>query len=246
MDFVTLHATPRAGTGKSPANRIRREGKIPAVAYGKALDSTPITVDPAALLKVLQGPNGLNTVMKLAVEGGKVADLLVMVREVTHHPVTRKFLHADFIQVKLDEDVDVEVPFILTGKSVGITEGGVLNQVYRKLPLRTRPNNIPLKVEADITNLALGESLKVQDLKLPEGVRVRFPQEHTVAAIVAPEKDRSAEEAAAAPGAAGAAAPAAGAAAAKPGAAPAAGAAKGGAAAAPAAAAKATAPGKKK
>jgi large subunit ribosomal protein L25 len=239
MDFVTLHATPRAGTGKSPANRIRREGKIPAVAYGKALDSTPITVDPAALLKVLQGPNGLNTVMKLAVEGGSLGDLLVMVREVTHHPVTRKFLHADFIQVKLDEDVDVEVPFILSGKSVGVTEGGVLNQVYRKLPLRTRPDNIPLKVEADITSLALGESLKVQDLKLPEGVRVRFPQEHTVAAIVAPEKDRSAEEAAAAPGAA---APAAGAAA-KPGAAPAAGAT--GAAAAPAAAAKA-APAKKK
>ncbi|MGZ3418850.1 MAG: 50S ribosomal protein L25 [Polyangiales bacterium] len=244
MDFLTLHATPRAGTGKSPANRIRREGKIPAVAYGKSLSSTPITVDPAALLKVLQGPKGLNTVMKLAVDGGNVGDLLVMVREVTHHPVTRQFLHADFIQVKLDEDVDVEVPFILTGKSIGITEGGVLNQVYRKLPLRTRPNNIPLKIEAEITNLALGDALKVQDLKLPEGVRVRFPQEHTVAAIVAPEKDRSAEEAAAAAGAAGAAAPAAGAAA-KPGAAPAAGAAAKPGAAAPAAAAKA-APAKKK
>jgi large subunit ribosomal protein L25 len=223
MDFATLHADPRAQKGKSPANRIRREGKIPAVAYGKTLSSTPITVDPAALLKILQGPAGLNTVMKLDLQGQK--DLLVMVREVTHHPVTRQFLHADFIQVKLEEDVDVDVPFSVTGKPPGVVAGGVLHQVYRKLPLRTRPNNIPRSLSADIGHLELGDVLKVAELKLPEGVKVRFPQDHTIVAIVAPEKDRSAEEAAAAaPGAApaaGAAAPAAGA---KPGAAPAAGA----------------------
>ncbi len=209
MDFVTLHAEPRVPNGKTPANRVRRQGKIPAIAYGKTLASTPIAVDPSSLLKILQGPNGLNTVMRLAVEGGN-SDLLVMVREVTHHPVSRKFLHADFIQVKLEEDVDVEVPFILTGKSQGVVLGGVLHQVYRKLPLRTRPNNIPVNVTVDVTNLGLGQSLKVQDLQLPEGVRVRFPADHTVAAIVAPEKDRAAEEAAAAPGApAGKGAPAA-------------------------------------
>ncbi len=217
MDFVTLNAETRNEKGKSPANRIRRTGKIPAVAYGKTLASTPITVDPSALLKILQGPAGLNTVMKLGLDGQK--DLLVMVREVTHHPVTRQFLHADFIQVKLEEDVDVEVPFTLTGKAAGVIAGGVLHQVYRKLPLRTRPNNIPRGVTADIAHLELGQALKVSELKLPEGVTVRFPQDHTIAAVVAPEKDRTAEEAAAAPGAA--AAPAAGA---KAGAAPAAGA----------------------
>ncbi len=207
MDFATLHADSRAQKGKSPANRIRRQGKIPAVAYGKTLDSTPITVDPSALSKILQGPAGLNTVMKLDLSGQK--DLLVMVREVTHHPVTRQFLHADFIQVKLEEDVDVEVPFSVTGKPAGVVAGGVLHQVYRKLPLRTRPNNIPQSLSAEITHLELGDVLKVSELKLPEGVKVRFPQDHTIVAIVAPEKDRSAEEAAAVPGAA-AAAPAAG------------------------------------
>ncbi len=208
MDFVTLKADTRAGTGKSPANRIRREGKIPAVAYGRTLAATPITVDPAALLKILQGPSGLNTVMKLDVAGQK--DLLVMVREVTHHPVTRQFLHADFIQVKLEEDVDVEVPFSLFGKSVGVTAGGVLHQVYRKLPLRTRPNAIPTGITADVTNLVLGGSLKVSELTLPEGVRVRFPADHTIATVVAPEKDRTEDVAAAVPGAAAAVAPAAG------------------------------------
>lgn len=238
MDFATLHADSRAQKGKSPANRIRREGKIPAVAYGKALASTPVTVDPAALVKLLQGPAGLNTVMKLDLAGQK--DLLVMVRDISHHPVTRKLLHADFIQVKLEEDVDVEVPFILTGKPAGVIHGGVLQQIYRKLPLRTRPNNIPLNVTADVTHLELGHALKVSDLKLPEGVGVRLAQDHTIASVVAPEKDRSAEEAAAAPGAApaaGAAAPAAGGKAAAP--------AAGAKAAAPAAKAAAPAKGKK-
>lgn len=208
MDFATLHADPRTQKGKSPANRIRRSGKIPAVAYGKTLASTPVAVDPHALVKVLQGPAGLNTVMKLDLAGHP--DLLVMVRDISHHPVGRHLLHADFIQVKLEEDVDVEVPFILVGKAAGVIQGGVLQQIYRKLPLRTRPDNIPLNVTADISHLELGQALKVSDLKLPAGVGVRLAQDHTVASVVAPEKDRGAEEAAAAPGAA-AAAPAAGA-----------------------------------
>ncbi|GAC1361401.1 MAG: 50S ribosomal protein L25/general stress protein Ctc [Polyangiales bacterium] len=235
MDFATLPASPRAAQGKGPARRLRREGRIPAVAYGRALPSTPIAIDPNALVKILQGPQGLNTVMKLAIEAGK-GDLLVMVREFTHHPTTRKFLHADFIQVKLEEDVDVEVPFITTGKAAGLVTGGVVNQIYRKLPIRTRPNQIPVNITTDIAHLEMGDAVKVQDLKLPEGVRVRLPQDQTIVAVVAPEKDRTAEDeaaaAAAAPGAAAAGAPgapaAAGAAAAggKPGAAPAAGAAK--------------------
>jgi large subunit ribosomal protein L25 len=224
MDFATLNAKPRTAGGKGPAQRLRREGHIPAVAYGRTLASTPIAVDPLALVKILQGPQGLNTVIHLAFEGKKDEALLVMIREFTHHPVTRQYLHADFIQVKLEEDVEVEVPFVTTGKAAGIMHGGVVHQVYRKLPIRTRPNNIPVNITVDITALELGHSIKASDLTLPEGVRVRLPQEQTIVAVVAPEKDRTAE--AAVPGAPGAPAAA--------GAAPAAGA-KG---AAPAAAAK--------
>ena len=253
MEFATLTAKPRAERGKGPARRLRHEGQIPAVAYGRSLKSMPVAVDPNALLKILQGPLGLNTVMKLSVAGEGASDLLVMVREFTHHPVTRKFLHADFIQVKLEEDVEVDVPFIVHGKPLGVVAGGVLNQIFRKLPIRTRPNNIPLKLEAEISHLELGTALKVNELKLPEGVTVRLPQDQSIVAVVAPEKDRSAEEDAAAaaagasgagtPAPAGAAAGAAAAAGGKPGAAPAA-AAAGAKGAAPAADAKA--PAKKK
>lgn len=220
MEFAKLNAAPRTANGKGNARRVRKEGMIPAVAYGRTLKNMPISVDPAALVKNLQGPNGLNTVMKLEVDGGE-KDLLVMIREFTHHPITRKFLHADFIQVKLDEEVDVEVPFNTTGKPLGLAQGGVLHQIYRKLPLRCRPEAIPAYVSVDITSLELGHSMKAHDVPLPAGVAVRLPAEQSIVSIVAPEKEVVEE---AVPGAApvagaAAAAPAAGAAAAKPGAA---------------------------
>jgi large subunit ribosomal protein L25 len=205
MDFANLHALPRAAEGKSAAQRLRRQGRIPAVAYGKTLASKSVAVDPNALVKILQGPHGLNTVIRLQVEGDK-DDLLVLAREVTHHPVSRAFLHADFIQVKLEEDVDVEVPLIATGKAAGLVQGGIFRQIYRKLPIRCRPDAIPVNVTVDVTHLGLNTAVKAQELKLPEGVRVRLPAEQSVVSIVSPEKDRT-EEAAAAPGAA---APAAG------------------------------------
>jgi large subunit ribosomal protein L25 len=237
MEFVKLKAAPRTAHGKGPARRVRMSGMIPAVAYGRTLKNMPISVDPSALLKNLQGPNGLNTVMNLEVDGGEKG-LLVMVRDFTHDPLTRAFLHADFIQVKLDEEVEVEVPFITTGKPAGLLQGGVLHQIYRKLPLRCRPERIPASVSADISGLELGHALKAHDLKLPEGVSVRLPAEQSIVSIVAPEKEKAEE---AAPGAPGAPA-AAGAAPAAAGAAPAA---KAGAAA-PAAKAEAKAPAKKK
>jgi large subunit ribosomal protein L25 len=219
MEFAKLNAAPRTAKGKGPARKVRKEGMIPAVAYGRTLKNMPISVDPAALVKHLQGPNGLNTVMQLEVDGGE-KNLLVMIREFTHHPITRKFLHADFIQVKLDEDVDVEVPFNTTGKPLGLAQGGVLHQIYRKLPLRCRPEAIPAFVSVDITSLELGHATKVHDLQLPAGVSVRLPSEQSIVSIVAPEKEvvEEAVPGAAAPAAGAAAAPAAGAAA-KPGAA---------------------------
>lgn len=221
MEFAKLNAAPRLAHGKGNARRVRKQGLIPAVAYGRSLKNMPISVDPAALVKHLQGPHGLNTVLKLEVDGG-AQDLLVMLREFTHHPITRKFLHADFIQVTLDQDVEVEVPFVTTGKPAGLAQGGVLHQIYRKLPLRCRPEAIPAQVSADITALELGHALKVHDLKLPDGVSARLPAEQSIVSIVAPEKEVVEEAVPGAPGApaaAGAAAAPAAAAGAKAGAA---------------------------
>ena len=178
MEIAKLSASKRTDQGKGPSRRLRTSGKIPAIAYGKNLAAMALAVDPKALKSALSGPHGRNSVVELAIDGG--ATLTAMVRQYSHHPVTREFLHADFLQVDLAQPVDVEVPFKLIGKSKGVVLGGVLMQVYRDLPVRCLPEKIPSLVELDVTDVDLGESVKASQLKLPEGVAARLAAEQTV------------------------------------------------------------------
>jgi large subunit ribosomal protein L25 len=188
------------------------------VTYGRGLPATAVAVAPKEVINILKSEHGQNTVIKFVADGK--SESTVMIREYSYHPLTRKLEHVDFVQVQLDEPVDVEVPFFAVGKAVGLTQGGMLRQVYRTLPVRCLPGRIPAKIEVDISHLALGEHTSTKDLTLPEGVAVLYAPERTLVAIVAPEKDRT-EEAAVVAGAADPKAAAADpkAAAAKPGAA---------------------------
>ena len=212
MDAIKVSASRRDSSGKGAARRLRNEGKIPAVAYGKTLPTQELAVGPEAIKAVLSSARGRNTVVTLDVDGTE--GLTVMLSDFQYHPMTRSLLHADFVQIHLDQPVNVEVPLELTGKAAGITAGGTLRQVFRKLPIRCLPGLIPVKITHDVTPLGLDGHVATQDLALPEGVEVRLPAEQTVASIVT-EMMRGEEEpapgtaAAAATPAAGAAAPAA-------------------------------------
>jgi large subunit ribosomal protein L25 len=169
----TLKAQNRAVAGKGEARRLRRTGFVPAIAYGKDLPATPIAVVPKEVSLILKSERGQNTVLELDLGGKK---LLAMIREFALHPVKRALEHVDFIEVRLDKPVDVQVPLIL-------------RVVHRTLPVRCLPNLIPIKIEADVAHLELGQHVSTQELKLPEGVVVRLPPEQTLIAVVAPEKE---------------------------------------------------------
>lgn len=207
MELVNVAAIRRSGHGKGPARRLRREGKIPAIAYGKGLGAEALAVSPKDLVSVLGSERGRNTVIELAVEGEEKRTVLLC--DYQYHPLTRELLHADFRQILPDEPVEVDVPLVLEGKPKGVVLGGVLRQVYRKLPISCLPEHIPVRVVFDVTELGLDEHVAVRDLGLPEGVSVRLPDAQTVAAIVTETKRGEAEEAAPAGAAAAAATPAA-------------------------------------
>lgn len=207
MEIIKLNATRREESGKGASSRLRRAGQIPAIAYGRELAPLPVAISPKALLQVLASDHGVNSVVELAVENGEA--LTVMVRDYDYHPISRQLIHADFVQVKLDQPVDVEVPFRCVGKPKGVVTGGVLQQIFRKIPVRCLPEKIPSVIEIDVTELDMGESFKAGSLKLPEGVKTLLADEQTIAVVNAPEKGAAEEEAKAA-GAAGAGAPAAG------------------------------------
>jgi large subunit ribosomal protein L25 len=211
MESIKVSASRRSESGKGVASRLRATGKIPAVAYGKQLPAQALAVSPDALKAVFSSAYGNNNVIELDVEGKD--KLTVLLRDYQYHPVSRQLLHADFVQIHLDQPVDVEVPLELTGKPLGVIQGGILRQVFRKLPIRALPNHIPVKIVHDVAALELDGHVAAKDLGLPEGVSVRLPAEQTVASIVH-EIVREEETATPAAGAAAAAAPAAGAAAA--------------------------------
>jgi large subunit ribosomal protein L25 len=236
MEIIKLAANVRQQSGKTSARQLRREGQVPAIAYGKELPAVSLAVSPKGLLEILKSQHGQNSVVELGVDGKKIT---VLLREYTVHPVTRDLLHADFVEIKLDKPVDVEVPFVCKGKAAGVVLGGILRQVYRRLPIRCLPEQIPTLLEHDVTALNLGDHVKASDLSLPAGVTVRLPPDQTVAGVVAPEKEKPEDVEGAAPTAAPGASQA-------PPAGGAAGAAGGAAAAAPAAGAGAAAKDDKK
>lgn len=227
VDKSSLEAQAREGSGKGVARRLRAKGLVPAVVYGKHLAKpVHLAVDPKSVRAAINTPHKFNTLIQVKL-GGDTHQVLL--KDYQMDPVTREILHVDFIGVRENEAVKVNVPLVLTGKSVGVADGGLLTQIRRELEVWALPNAIPEKIEVDVTPMKIAEAMHVNDVKLPSGVSIKTNVNYTVAVVSAPE--------------AAEAAPAAAAAAAAPAAAAAAPAAKAGdkAAAAPAAAAKAPA-----
>ena len=203
MEQIKIVASRRPDGGKGNARRLRATGHIPAVAYGKDLSATTLSVSPKDLMNVLGSEHGRNSVVELHVEGGDT--LTALLADYQYHPVTRELLHADFLHIHMDKPVEVDVPLELTGKAKGVVTGGILRQVFRKLPIRCLPNQIPVKITHDVSELDLDDSVPVSALALSEGVSVRLPAEQTVAAVVTEKKRGEAEAEAAAEAAPGAA-----------------------------------------
>ncbi|AKF82784.1 50S ribosomal protein L25 [Myxococcus fulvus 124B02] len=208
-DKSTLEAKAREGSGKGFARRLRGQGLVPAVVYGKHLEKpVHIAVDPKSVKAAINTPHKFNTLIQLKLAGG---DQQVLLKDYQMDPVTREILHVDFIGVRENEQVKVNVPLVLTGKAQGVADGGLLTQARRELEVWALPAAIPERIEVDVTALKIAEALHVNDIKLPAGVSIKTNVNYTLAVLSAPE---SAE---AAPAAAAAAAPAAAPAAAKAG-----------------------------
>jgi len=196
MEPTKLVAASRTTFGKGAARRMRRDGLIPAVAYGKNMSAQSLSVSPKDVASLLESEYGKNTVIELAVDGG--ASTTVLIGEYQYHPVTRHILHADFRQIDLGQPVRVEIPLLLTGRCKGVVAGGILRQVFRDIPVRCLPTDIPAQLELDITELDIDETVSASELNLPAGVTIELAQTQTVAAVGAVKETAAEEEAAAA------------------------------------------------
>lgn len=202
---LILNVSPRPQTGRSASRRVRKANQIPAILYGKHSDPQTLAVDAPEFTRLLKAVAGRALIIELkgVGQGGQALGFL---QEVQRDPITDRYLHVDFQEVKADEKVEVNVAVLVVGECYGVkTEGGVLETAIHTVRVRCLPKDLPAVVEVDVTELRAGDSIKVANLKAIPGVEFRDAPGQPVVSCIEPEEDPAA---AAAP-AAGAAAPAA-------------------------------------
>jgi large subunit ribosomal protein L25 len=165
---VTLTAEPGRPTGTRASRRLRRQGRIPAVVYGRGVEPIHVSVDGRELRAALTTPAGVNAVITLEVGGTRH---LAMARQLQRHPIRGTVSHVDFVVVRPDEVVSAEVPIHLSGEPTEVLRyGGVLTHELNTLAVRARPGEVPATVEVDVSRMRVGETITVGDLSLPPGV----------------------------------------------------------------------------
>lgn len=187
MENLTLAATLRTKTGKGDAHSLRREGLIPAIFYGKKQANMHLALKAKDLEKVTSTELGMNAILTLKVEGK--GDFNVLLRDYQAHPIKRNFLHADFQWLDLTKKIQVSVPIHLIGKSEGVKEGGILDQVTREIQILCLPINIPKEIKVDVSDLKIGQNLHLSDVKLPDGAESADKTNLTIASVVAAKEE---------------------------------------------------------
>ncbi len=167
--------------GKNASRRLRREGRVPANLYGLQAENISLILDKKDIFQILRSEASENTIFKVSYNS-KTQD--VMIKEVQTNPVNDELLHVDLILIAMDKEIQVMIPFVLTGEAVGVkAEGGFVDFVTREIEIECLPEAIPEHIEVDISDLHINQSVKVEEISLPEGA-IWISDPETVIAMI--------------------------------------------------------------
>jgi large subunit ribosomal protein L25 len=216
MEVTDLAAQIRKEQKKGPARRFRQKGLIPAIFYGRSAENILLTVKNDELVKLRKEKKD-HAFIKLIIDDGGEGKIekLSLIKELQFQPLTGKLYHADFYEVDMKAKLTFEVSLQFVGKAIGVENGGELQHIKRVVKVSCLAENLPDHIEVDVTSLDIGDSIKIKELKLTDGVTVLDPPDAAVVAVAAikaakatPAEEAAAKAAAAAPAAAAEAKPA--------------------------------------
>jgi len=196
LEIFDLKVSERKETGKGQARALRRQGLVPAVLYGPKIQTVSLTVPAFEISRIYKESEGEHVILNLIIENGGTKKKTAMIKEMQVSPTTNEYIHVDFYEVSMDQEIVVKVPVEVTGKSEGIERGGLLQIVRRQLEISCLPTDIPVKIEVDISALDIGDSIHVEEIGVGEKVKLLFDINFTVVTVVAPtvEKEPVSEE----------------------------------------------------
>ncbi|MDY7030631.1 MAG: 50S ribosomal protein L25/general stress protein Ctc [Thermodesulfobacteriota bacterium] len=173
MEQITLGAQLRTEFGKGAARKLRRAEQIPAVLYGHGIAPIALTIDSHQLKKAMSSGVKEGVLIDLNIKTDQEQkNRIVMLKELQIHPAKRYFLHADFYEIAMDEKITAPVSVHFVGKAKGVETGGILRQFKREIEVRCLPSQIPDDFEIDVSELEIGKTIYVKEIRLEEGVEI--------------------------------------------------------------------------
>ena len=173
----------RDSRGTRESRRLRKQGLIPGVLYGRGKEPHAFCVAERELRRALTGDGGLHAILDVTLDGQNTARPSIL-KQYQQDPVKGTLTHIDLQEVRLDEAIQARVVVELIGEPVGVTEGGVLSQVVREITVEALPLEVPEHLDLDVTGMAIGDTLRLVDLPVQEGVKFLDDPEETVLATV--------------------------------------------------------------
>jgi large subunit ribosomal protein L25 len=191
---VKLEVQQRETRGSAASRRLRREGLIPGVLYGRGNAPHPFCVPERELRKALTGPGGLHAILDVVLDGQKTSHASIL-KDYQQDVITGRLAHIDLQEVRLDQPIQAEVVVELIGESAGAKEGGVLSQVSREINVEALPLEVPERIEVDISEMQMGDTLRLADIPPVEGVTfLDDPEETVLATVTLPTRVEEPEE----------------------------------------------------
>ncbi len=195
---LELSVKNRETIGKRRVRRLRHEGVVPGVVYGRSMKPIAIVMDAKSLTKVLHSKAGEHALVKLKLEGKSAWEKPALVKAVEHHPVDGRVMHVDFHAITLTERIKVKVPVLLKGEAVGVKqEAGILEQFLREIEIECLPTEIPASVDFDVSALKIGDTIHVKNLVPPANTKIITDLEGAIASVQKQKEEKPEEEAAA-------------------------------------------------
>jgi len=181
---IKLMVKERESRGSADARRLRKQGFIPGVLYGKGKSSYAIFVPERDLRRVLTGAGGLHAILDVVLEGKNTTHASILKEAYQQDPIRGHISHIDLHEVRLDQPIQASVTVQLIGEPAGVKEGGVLSQVQREINVEALPMEIPEHIDLDVSDMAIGDTRRLADLAPIEGVTYLDDPEETVLASV--------------------------------------------------------------
>lgn len=206
MEVTDLAAQVRKEQKKGPSRRLRQKGFVPAVFYGRSAENILLAVKNEALVKLRKDKKDHAFIKLIIDDDGKKIEKISLIRELQVQPLTGMLYHADFYEVDEKRKLTIDVALRFVGKAIGVEMGGELQHLRREVKVSCLPLDLPDHIDVDVTSLNIGDSIRISDLKIAEGITLLDRPDTSVAAVavikVVKEEEPVKEEAAAVEGAA--------------------------------------------